>query len=96
MLNIQSVIFYADFFVFYLPKDSNYKAYVLVLIAILSLLNYLVLYRNKYYEKVFADFDKHEAKYERWNKSVKAYIILSIAVLLSVLILADLRNHGRI
>lgn len=43
-------------------RDLVYKAYVFILITILSLLNYLVLYRNKYYEEVFSDFDKHTCR----------------------------------
>lgn len=82
-------------FIFPLLKQSS-KYYVLGLFAFLSILNYLLLYRNKYYEEVFDDFDKQGENYKGWNLSVKLYIILSIAFMLGTLALADLRNHGRI
>jgi hypothetical protein len=96
MINIQSVIGVYNFFFKILNKETNYKWYVIGLIAGLSVLNYLVLYRNKYYEDVFDDFDKHEQKYTRWNSSVRIYIIMSVVILVGMLIFADLRNHGRI
>jgi Ca2+/H+ antiporter len=82
-------------FIFPLLKQTS-KYYVLGLFAFLSLLNYLFLYRNKYYEEVFDDFDRHGEKYSHWNRSVSWYIVLSIAFMLGVLVLADLRNHGHL
>jgi hypothetical protein len=75
-------------------KASKYS--ILILYAVIGSFNYLSLYRNKYYEEVFNDFDKHGEKYKGWNFSVKLYIILSIAFMLGTLVMADLRNHGRI
>jgi hypothetical protein len=75
-------------------KASKYS--VLILYAVIGSFNYLSLYRNKYYEEVFDDFDKNGEKYKHWNLSVKLYIILSIAFMLCTLAIADLRNHGHI
>jgi hypothetical protein len=78
-------------FIFSLNKYS-----VLVLFAIVGLFNYFTLYRNKFYEEVFDDFYKHEEKYEAWNLSILVYLALSVVLLLCTLVIADLRNHGRL
>lgn len=97
-MNIFSVVGTLGFFlrpihdlIFSLTKYSAIYLYLAI-----GLFNYLILYRNKYYEEVFDDFDKHGEKYKVWNLSVKLYIILSVVALLGMLVFADLRNHGKI
>lgn len=94
-INILSIDTLISFF-FPLVKNVVTKYHAIGLFAFLSVLNFLFLYRNKYYEEVFDDFDKQGENYKGWNLSVKLYIILSIVFLLCTLALADLRNHGRI
>lgn len=96
MINIQTVLGLYNFYHQFLNKHTNYKWWVLGMICSLSLLNYLILYRNKYYEEVFDDFDKNGEKYKGWNLSVRLYIIFSVIALLIMLVFADLRNHGKI
>jgi Ca2+/Na+ antiporter len=97
-LNIFSIIGATGFFINpvhdLILKATKYS--ILILYAAIGLFNYLTLYKNKYYEEVFDDFDKQGENYKGWNLSVKLYIILSIVFLLGTLALADLRNHGRI
>ena len=97
-INIFSILGTSGFFISSVHelifKASKYS--VLILYAVIGSFNYLFLYRNKYYEEVFEDLDKHGEKYKHWNLSVKLYIILSIVFMLGTLAIADLRNHGRI
>lgn len=97
-LNIFSIIGLGGFFlssVHDLIVSLN-KYSIIVLYAGIGMFNYLTLYKNKYYEEIFNDFDKNTEKYKPWNLSVKLYIVLSITLLLVTLVIADLRNHGRI
>ena len=71
----------------------HYKPIIIAWLAFLVLINYLLLYRKKKYVKVFDEFKKNNDKYKHWNLSVKLYIILSIALCLIVLIIADWRNR---
>ncbi len=87
-------ILFSFFFPSFMIKDI--KPYALSLLAILTILNYLILYRKKYFEDVFEHFDKHESKYKKWNMSVQLYIILSVAMLFLSVVLIDLRNHGKL
>lgn len=93
-LNIFSILCVVGFF--YPLTNVINKINMLVLYAVMAIFNYGVLYRNKYYEEVFYDFDKQGEKYKRWNLSVRLYIGISIAFLLATLAIIDLRNHGRI
>ncbi len=61
---------------------------------ILAILNYLVLYKGKYYTEVFNKFDNESEKYKIWNNSVVIYIIASIFLMLIVLGVADYRHDG--
>lgn len=70
------------------------KYSMLGLFFLIGLFNYLILYRGKYYEEVFTDFDKYEDRYRSWKKSVPIYIISSIVLLLVVLAIADYRHDG--
>lgn len=78
----------------YLNYDSKY--YALILIFIIALGNYFVLYRNKRYEIIFDNFDKNSEEYDKWKFSVKLYIVLTITFLLFTLVIADLKNHGKL
>lgn len=92
--NIEAIAGTIHVFYPYLPVHSKY--YALILILAIGLMNYFILYRNKYYETVFNDFDLYKVNYKRWDLSVKVYIISSILILLVTLVLADLKNHGRL
>ncbi len=72
------------------------KYWMLGLYTLIALINYIVLYRANYYENVFASIDRNRDNYRRWDKSITVYIIISVLLLLCVLVMADLRNHGRI
>lgn len=92
-LNILSVAFTLGFF--YPDFGIFFNKHVCVAIfLILVLINYLVLYRGKYYEEIFADFDKYQDRYNSWKNSVPIYIISSIVLLLVVLAIADYRHDG--
>lgn len=78
----------------YLSDNSKY--YALLLMIVIAIINYFLLYRNKYYEVIFDNFDLHKEKYKKWNMSTKVYITVSVLILLVTLVLADLRNHGHL
>lgn len=91
-LNIFSVVGVFGFF-YPIYKNTN-KFYALLLMLIIAFLNYILLYRNKYYEEVFTSFDKSKGKYKRWDKTVPIYIIGSVVLLLIVLAISDYRYDG--
>lgn len=93
-INIESIAGSIHLLNPYLPDNSKY--YALLLMIVIAIINYLVLYRNNYHEVVFNDFDLHREKYKKWDLSIKVYIIVSILILLVTLVLADLKNHGRL
>jgi hypothetical protein len=72
------------------------KQNALLLFIFMGGLNYFLLYKGNYYKDVFNEFDLHSSRYKNWTLGVKLYLIISICLLLSVLIIADLRNHGRL
>ena len=82
---------------FFIPIfESLSKLYVLILLGGLAIFNYLVLYRGDYYKEVFWNFDRESRQFKGWDKSVKIYIISSIALLLIVLVIANYRNNGHL
>lgn len=91
-INIFIVLAIVNFFMPFFQLGNKY--YTIIVMAFLALLNYLILYRGKYYEEVFGDFEKYESRYESWKKSVPIYIISSIVLLLVVLAIADYRHDG--
>lgn len=91
-MNIFSILTIINLFIPLFEFGNKYFA--LMLMAILALFNYLVLYKGKYYEEVFADFDRMTEKYESWNRSVAVYIISSILLILIVLAIADYKYDG--
>jgi uncharacterized membrane protein len=91
--NILSILAIIDFFKPFLSTETNYKLHVIVSYAILAAFNYFVLYRKKRYIEVFDYFDEHKEKYKKWNKSVPAYIICSVIVMLVIVAIAMYR-HG--
>lgn len=93
-VNLQSAAGIIHFFIPFLPNNSKY--YAILLLGIIGLTNYFILYKNRYYEIVFASFDKEPNIYNKWKFSVRLYIIISIAFLIVMLILMDLKNHGKI
>lgn len=91
-INFISLIGIAGFMYPFLNNIN--KIHALILMAICALLNYLVLYRGKYYVEVFDDFEKYESRYNSWEKSVPIYIISSIVLFFIVLAIADYRHDG--
>jgi MFS superfamily sulfate permease-like transporter len=85
--------FITDFWT--IPKTyPHYKIVIVAIFIFLGIVNYLILYRKKKYVKVFDEFKKNNDNYKHWNLSVKLYIILSIALFLIALIIADMRNNN--
>jgi len=70
------------------------KGNALLLFIFMGGLNYFLLYKGNYYKDVFNEFDLHSSRYKNWALGVKLYLIISICLLLSVLVIADLLNHG--
>ena len=91
-LNFLSVFGLLSFF--YPSMKSINKFYALIFMVILGVINYLVLYRRKYYIEVFDDFDREREDYKKWDKSVTIYIIASILFVLITLAIADYRHDG--
>lgn len=91
-MNIFSILSIIDFLKPFLFLSN--KLHVLTLMLILAILNYLVLYKGKYYTEVFNKFDNESEKYKIWNNSVVIYIIASIFLMLIVLGVADYRHDG--
>lgn len=77
-----------------IPKDDNYKMKAILELSALAFFNYVILYRKKKYIEVFDEFRRNNERYKKWDKSVMWYIILTVAIMLVVLIIADLRNHN--
>jgi hypothetical protein len=71
---------------------------VLTTYALISFLNYLILYRALLYKEVFEEFEHEIVRYnmKNWDMSVKLYIIISISLFLLLLVIADLKNHGHL
>ena len=93
-LNVFSVVGIIQFF---LPGLSLInKINMVALYGAISLFTYLALYRGNHYKKVFQTFDQNRETYKNWDKSVLFCIIITVVLLLSVLVIADLRNHGRL
>jgi len=92
--NIFTILAIVDFFYPFLLLGNKY--YVLVLMGMLAIFNYLVLYRGEYYKEVFEDFDRTSDRYKHWNKYVSIYIISSIFLFLVVLLIADYRFDGHL
>ena len=93
-MNIFSVIMTTNFFkpFFHLAN----KLYVLILMLLLAVFNYLVLYRGRYYTEVFDRFDNESERYKSWNKYVPIYIIVSVLFMLIVLEIADYQHDGHL
>ena len=91
-INIFILLAAVNFFIPFFKLGNKY--YTIALMVVLAFLNYLILYRGKYYEEVFSDFDRAQEKYKSWKKSVPIYIISSILLLLVVLAIADYRHDG--
>lgn len=90
-INISTMLIFINFFKSLLYFESKYNA--LPLMLLLALLNYLLLYRKKKHIDVFHHFDRNRELYRKWDLSVTLYIIGTVAFMLVVLIIADIRNH---
>jgi Ca2+/H+ antiporter len=73
---------------------QNYIIIIIAFLCFLAVLNYVLIYHKKKYVKIFEEFKKDSDNYKHWDISSKLYIILSIALCLITLIIADLRNHN--
>jgi hypothetical protein len=93
--NLFSIFTVTSFF-FKDIKAFATKLNVLLVFTLLSIINYLLLYKNKRYEDVFNDFDILPIDYKVWNFRVKAYIISSVVIMLIILVVADQINQGNI
>lgn len=94
MVNVQSIYFLLHLLQPKVPLVSKY--YVIPLIFGIGLTNYLALYRNRHYKTIFDNFDKERTLYKKWKLSIQLYIIVSLFLLVAVLSVADLKNHGHI
>ena len=93
-LNIFSILLIVDFFIPFLVLWG--KKFVIVLMGLLMVFNYLALYKGKYYKDVFADFDNAIDRYRKWNKYVSMYIVSSILLMLVILAIANYRHNGHL
>jgi len=93
-MNIFSVLSIIDLFSPFLLQINKY--FVLLLMFIIALFNYLILYKGNYYIDVFDDFDNSNDKYKSWNKYVSIYIIGSVAFMLVVLGIENYRHNGHL
>lgn len=84
-------------FLFNTPLPGT-KIYWLLSVLIIIGINYLVLFKNKKYEKYFKEIDsKKEGKlFKRYKQYSYIYIITTIVLLLLVLIIADIRFDGHL
>ena len=71
----------------------HHKFKMVTFMAFFGLINYLLLYRNRKYVDIFDDFKTKKELYKKWDKLSLLYIVLSVALLLTVLIVADWRNR---
>lgn len=74
--------------------NANSKYYCLMLMILVAIINYLILFRKRVCKEIFNYLDRSSASYCRWDRSVRLYVVFSVAFLLVTLIAADLRNHG--
>jgi predicted neutral ceramidase superfamily lipid hydrolase len=93
-LNIFLVGSIVDLVYPFVKKIEMIKTTAIGLGIICFIINYLLLYRNKYYEEIFDYFDKYESKYKKWDLSVLLYIVLSILFALGNLVFEDGKNNG--
>jgi len=91
-LNVFSIFGILGFF-YPLASYIN-KINVLILIVFVSGFNYFTLYKNKQFEEIFDDFDKNRDLYKKWDISIVSFIVFTILLFLSVLIVADMKNHS--
>lgn len=85
--------FVTDFWT--IPKlYSDYKVIIIAFLCFLVMINYFLIYHKKRYVKIFEKFRENNEVYKQWDLPVRIYIILSIALCLVTLVIADLRNHN--
>ncbi|KFF25298.1 hypothetical protein [Chryseobacterium vrystaatense] len=85
--------FVTDFWT--IPKlYGDYKVIIIAFLCFFVIINYFLLYHKKRYVKIFEKFRENNEIYKQWDLPVKIYIILSIALCLVTLVIADLRNHN--
>lgn len=90
-INILSICGLLSFF----SPLINYinKINALILIFVISGVNYFLIYRKNRVGEVYRKFSENERLYRKWDLSITFYFVFTILFFLSVMVASDIRNH---